>query len=185
MQDISQSSTKPMAEYNHDDLVGTTFLHLQSDQGERLRPTIKRKVIETSKHLNDQHDNAIKKINFHLDVGQGRSEAIMSYVQGLDHLDLHEQHDELYKFRAIIRCQRPLTPQDENDKGSEYNVQVEWDTGEIAEEPLSLIAADDPVTCTVYAQKHDLLHLDGWKRLKHIAKNQKQLTSTINQSMIH
>ena len=52
------------------------------------------------------------------------------------------------------------------------------------EEPLSLIAADDPVTCAVYTKKHDLLHLDGWKRLKHIAKNQKQLTRAINQSKI-
>ena len=61
---------------------------------------------------------------------------------------------------------------------------VEWETGEITEEPLSLIAADDPVTCATYAKKHDLLQLDGWKRLKHIAKNQKQLTRAINQSKI-
>ena len=61
---------------------------------------------------------------------------------------------------------------------------VEWESGEITEEPLSLIAADDPVTCATYAKKHDLLHLDGWKRLKHMAKNQKQLTRAINQSKI-
>ena len=61
---------------------------------------------------------------------------------------------------------------------------VEWETGEITDEPLSLIAADDPVTCAEYAKKHDLLHLDGWKRLKQIAKNQKQLTRAINQSKI-
>ena len=52
---------------------------------------------------------------------------------------------------------------------------VEWKTGEITEELLSLNAADDPVTCAVYAKEHGLLHLDGWKSLKHIAKNQKQL----------
>ena len=61
---------------------------------------------------------------------------------------------------------------------------VEWETGEITEEPLSLIGADDPVTCAEYAKKHDLLHLDGWKRLKHIAKNQKQPARAINQSKI-
>ena len=61
---------------------------------------------------------------------------------------------------------------------------VEWETGEITEQSLSLIAADDPVTCAIYAKKHDLLQLDGWKRLKHIAKNQKQLTRAINQSNI-
>ena len=183
-QDNSQSATKPMAEYNPDDVIGRTFLLPKNEQGERLRATIKRKVIETSKLLDDQHDNAIDKINFHLDVGQGRAEAIMSYVQIFDHLDQQEQQEDLHKFRAITGHQGPLSPQDENYKGSKYNVMVEWETGEITEEPLSLIAADDPVTCAEYAKKHDLLHLDGWKRLKHIAKNQKQLTRVINQSKI-
>ena len=108
----------------------------------------------------------------------------MSYVEILDHLDQQEQQEDLYKFRAITGHQGPLSPQDENYKGSKYNVMVEWETGEITDEPLSLIAADDPVTCAEYAKKHDLLHLDGWKRLKHIAKNQKQLTRAINQSKI-
>ena len=43
-------------------------------------------------------------------------------------------------------------------KGSKYNVQVGWETGEITFEPLSVIAADDPVT---YAKQHDLLALEG------------------------
>ena len=106
----------------------------------------------------------------------------MSYVQILDHLDHQEQQEDHYKFRAITGHQGPLSPRDENYKGSKYNVMVEWETGEITDEPLSLIAADDPVTWAEYAKKHDLLHLDGWKRLKHIAKNQKQLTRAINQS---
>ena len=100
-QDSSQSATKPMAEYDPDELLGRTFILPQNEQGERLRATIKRKVIEASKHLDDQHDNAIKKIKFHLDFGQERSEAIMSDVQILDHLDQQEQNDDLYKFRAI------------------------------------------------------------------------------------
>ena len=143
-----------------------------------------RAPIETSKLLDNQHENAIDKINFHLDVGQGRAKAIMSYVQILNHLDHQEQQEDLYKFRAITGHQGLLSPQDENYKDSKYNVIVEWKTGEITDQPLSLIAGDDPVTCAEYAKKHDLLHLDGWKRLKHIAKNQKQLTRAINQSKI-
>ena len=49
-------------------------------------------------------------------------------------------------------------------------------------EDLSLIAADDQVTCAIYAKKHDLLHLDGWKRLRNTAKKQKTLTRAINQN---
>ena len=108
----------------------------------------------------------------------------MSYVQILDHLDQQEQQEDLYKFRAITGHQGPLSPQDENCKGSKYNVMVEWETGEMTDEPLSFVGADDPVTCAEYAKKHDLLHLDGWKRLKHIAKNKKQLTRAINKSKI-
>ena len=81
----------------------------------------------------------------------------MSYFQILDHIDQQEHHYDLYKFRAIVGHQEPLSPQDENYKDSKYNVMVEWGTGEITEEPLSLIAADDPVTCATYAKKHDLL----------------------------
>ena len=47
-QDDSKSATKPMAEYNPDDLIGRTFLLPKNEQGERLMATIKRKVIETS-----------------------------------------------------------------------------------------------------------------------------------------
>ena len=45
-------------------------------------------------------------------------------------------------------------------KGSKYNVQVEWETGEITFELFSVIAADDPVTCAAYAKQHDLLALE-------------------------
>ena len=121
-QDERQSATKPMAEYNPDDLIGRTFLLPKNEQGERLRATIKRKVIETSKLLHNQHDNAIDKIKFHHDVGQGRAEDIMSYVQSLDHIDHQEQQGDLYKFRAITGHQRPLSPQDENYKGSKYRM---------------------------------------------------------------
>ena len=57
----------------------------------------------------------------------------MAYVQILDHLDQQEQQEDLYKFRAITGHQGPLSPQDENYKGSKYNVIVEWETGEITD----------------------------------------------------
>ena len=47
---------------------------------------------------------------------------------------------------------------------------IEWETGEITEEPLSYITADDPVTCAVYAKQHDLLHLEGWRQFRSISK---------------
>ena len=56
--------------------------------------------------------------------------------------------------------------------------------GKQTEEPLSIIAQDDPVTCAAYAKQQDLLHLPKWNQLKHIAKHQKALTRGINQTKI-
>ena len=61
---------------------------------------------------------------------------------------------------------------------------VEWETGEITKEPLSIIAQDDTITCAAYGKEHNLLHLAGWSKLKHIAKHQKTLTRAINQTKI-
>ena len=96
-----------MAEYNTDDLIGRTFLLPKHEQGERFRATIKRKVKETSKHLDNQHDNAIEKINFHLDVGQGRAETIMSYVQNLDHLDHQKQQEDCTSLGPSLAIKDP------------------------------------------------------------------------------
>ena len=105
-------------------------------------------------------------------MGQGRSQAIISYNQVFTYLEKENQDDEsLYKFRAITAHHGPLEKDDPNYNGSLYNVMVEWGTGEIPEEPLSIIAKDDPGTCAAYAKEHNLLHLPEWNKLKHIAKD--------------
>ena len=118
-------------------------------------------------------------------MGQGRSQAIISYNQVLNYLEEDNQEDEsLYKFRAITDHHGPLRKSDPNYHGSLYNVMVEWETGEITEELLSIIAQDDPVTCAAIAKEHNLLHLPRWNELEHIAKHQKTLTRAINQTKI-
>ena len=82
---------------------------------------------------------------------------------------------ELYRFRAIIGHQGPLLASDPDWKGNKYNVQVELETGEITFEPLSIIAADDPVTCAVYAKENDLLALEGQHRFRSLSKKDKSL----------
>ena len=55
---------------------------------------------------------------------------------------------------------------------------MEWETGEITYEPLSIIAADDPVTCAAYTRENDLLALLS------LAKKDKVLARAIKQSKI-
>jgi hypothetical protein len=38
---------------------------------------------------------------------------------------------------------------------------IKWENEEITTEPLAIIAADDPVTCAIYARDNKLLDLDG------------------------
>ena len=87
---------------------------------------------------------------------------------------------ELYIFRAIIAHQCPLLASDPDWKGNKYNVQVEWETGEITFKPLSIIAAADPVTSAVYAKS--LLALEGWCIFRSLAKKDKVLAREIKQS---
>ena len=116
-------------------------------------------------------------INFLLDVGQGRSQAIISYNQVLNYLEKENQDEEtLYKFRAITGHHGPLKKDNPNYNGIFYDVMVERETGKITEEPQSITAKDDPITCTAYAEEPNLLHLPKWNKLKHIAKHQKTLT---------
>jgi hypothetical protein len=61
---------------------------------------------------------------------------------------------------------------------------VEWETGEITAEPLQIVAADDPVTCAIYAKDNNLLDTPGWKRFKSIAKRQKKFTRMVNQAKL-
>ena len=59
---------------------------------------------------------------------------------------------------------------------------MEWETGKVTFEPLSMFAADDPVTCAAYAKQNDLLALEGWQRLRNLAKRDKVLARAIKQS---
>ena len=180
------SGSKSMPTFDPSDLIGRTFLLPPEENGERHRAKVTRKVVE----IIDQEDGQrVENINFIPDIGNGKVEELISYNQLLEHLENAQDHDmgmdqELYKFRAIIGHHGPLLASDPDWKGSKYNVQVEWETGEITFEPLSIIAADDPVTCAAYAKEHDLLALEGWRRFRSLAKKDKVLARAIKQSKI-
>ena len=116
-------------------------------------------------------------------------EELISYNHLVDHLEAaanedNEINDDLFKFRALIGHQGPLKPTDPNWKGCKFNVLVEWETGEKTYEPLSILAAYHPVTCATYAKENDLLHIEGWKRFRNLAKRDKTLARAMMQSKI-
>ena len=134
--------------------------------GERLRVKVTRKVVEDIEKADGER---VQKLSYILGIGNGKVEELISYNQLVDHLEAaanedNEINDDLFKFRALIGHQGPLKPTDPNWKGCKFNVLVEWETGEKTYEPLSILAADDPVTCATYAkekQKFGIWHTSG------------------------
>ena len=158
----------PMANIDIPHLPGRSFLLPPEDNGERHMA----KIIDI-----DDHGQPLEDINFKLKINKDQAEEIMSYNQLMDYIqkgtDAEEDPDSLFKFRDIVSHQGPLESTDPNHKGSKYNVMVEWESGEVTYEPLTLICKNDPITCAVYAKKHDLLDTTGWKHLKRYAKTSK------------
>ena len=169
----------PMANIDIPNLLGRSFLLPPEDNGERHMA----KVIDI-----DDHGQTLEDIKFKLKINKDQAEEIMSYNQLMDYIqkgtDAEDDPDSLFKFRDIVAHQGPLESTDPNHKGSKYNVMVEWESGEVTYEPLTLISKDDPLTCAVYAKKHDLLDTTGGKHLKRYAKTSKRLIRAVKQSRI-
>ena len=82
---------------------------------------MKQKVIEISEKHDEDQNAVVHNISFILDVGQGRSQAIISYNQVLNYLGKDNQEDDsLYMFRAITNHHGPLKKSDPNYNGSLY-----------------------------------------------------------------
>ena len=148
---------KPMPESNPDDLIRRTFILPPGDNGERLRAKVTRKVVEVIKKADG---GKVQNLSYILGIGNGKVEEIIPYSQLPDHLEVvanedNEISDDPYKFRGLIGHQGPLKAPHPNWKGCKYNVLVDWETGEKTYEPLSTLAADNPVTFATYTKEND------------------------------
>ena len=166
---------------DYSDLIGRSFL-LDVENGERTRARVQEIVDAVEDHeystqLGREH------VKFKVSVGD-KYEDIMTYDQVISKIEQELDGDVVWQFKRIIGHEGPLSKSDPNYKNSSYNVMVEWENGEISREPLSVIAADDPVTCAIYARDNNLLDLDGWKRFKRLASQQKQLFRMANQAKL-
>ena len=156
--------------FSIEEFMGRTFL-VDMEDGQRLRAEIIQKI-------NDQEAQNHKNIKLLCKVGDEGAEEILTYQ---DICDLVEQQDaeelgedKLGTFKKILGHNGPLKPRDNEWKGSQFNVRVLWEDNTITDEPLTLIAKDDPVSVATYAYENDLLETPVWKHLRHIVKNQKK-----------
>ena len=170
----------PMANIDIPIPFGSSFLLPPEDNGEHHMA----KIIDI-----DDHGPPLEDMKFKLKINKDQAEEIMSYNQLMDYIqkgtDGEEDLDLLFKVKDILAHQGPLESTDPNQKGSKYNVMVEWEPGEVTYEPLTLISKEDPINCAVYAKKHDLLDTTGWNHPKRHAKISKRPIRAVKQSRIH
>ena len=121
---------------------------------------------------------------FKIKHSKDKYEEIITYNELMDHLNKLEDGAIMWELRHIVSHQRPLDKNHPSYMGSTYNVKVKWENGEITEEPLSIIAADAPVACAIYAKKMNLLEQPGWKRFKRIAKQQGRIFQEANKAKL-
>ena len=181
-EDDSQRGSMPI--FDPTDLVGRTFLMDPSDNGERYRAKILEAIVEDTEQLAKHPD----RIKFLCSVNDEMYEEVLSYNEILDYINKQGEEDGeqaiVWKFKRIAAHQGPLRKGDPGYNGSKFNVLIEWENGEQTYEPLDTIAADDPVTCAIYAKENGLLEEPGWRRFKHIAKREGKLLRMANQAKL-
>ena len=163
------------------ELMGRTFLMDTQEDGQKFRARIVECITkhESDVRRSDEH------VQFRISVNEDEYEEIITYNELMDFIQKNAENDEvIWRFRRIVGHQGPLLRHDKDYKGSRFNVLVEWENGEITSEPLSVIAADDPVTCAVYAREHDLLDVEGWKRFRNLAKREKHFLRLVKQAKL-
>ena len=115
-------------------------------------------------------------------------EEILTYNKILKYITKNKEQDEdqaiIWKFKHIASHQGLLKKGDPGYNRSKFNVLVEWETGESTYEPLDVIAANDPVTCAIYAKEKGLLNEPGWPCFKLIAKRESCLLRMTKQGKL-
>ena len=160
------------------DLPGMSFLKKEDDGS-----TYRVRVLQPLQDQQQQNDNYIK---FRIRYDRDQIDDIMTYNDIMNYIYQDRCQDAGYewKFRTILSHQGPLSRKDPGYKGSKYNVEIEWENGEITFEPFQDIFEDDPLTLAIYAKKNNLLETEGWKQLKRIANREKKLLRTVKQAKL-
>ena len=181
--DGERSQAKPLPVFDPSELIGRTFLMQHKGDGEPATAKIIKEITERDTKLADQPERK----RFLASVNDDEFQEVVTYNEILDHIAQQEEAKEptdLWRFVRISGHQGPLKSVDKDYNGSPYNVRVEWANGETTYEPLSIIAADDPVSCAVYAKENGLLDTPGWRRFKTLAKRDQHRIQMVNKAKL-
>jgi hypothetical protein len=149
------------------------------EDGQRLCAHIVEYISDHESNVRHSDDH----VKFRISVNEDEYKEIITYNEFMDFIEKNQENDAIvWQLRCIVGHQGPLLWHDKDYNGSRFNVLVEWENGEITTEPLSVIAANDPMTCAAYAREHDLLDVEGWKCFRNLAKGEKHFLCLIKQA---
>ncbi len=183
-----------------EEMIDRTFLMPPNEDGSRFRAKIIERVDDHKREMNSDPDVIADLIRFKCIVNDDYEE-LVDYNDIVDFIEQDQTWEGVWKFKRILDHVGPLTAAKHSAgkdgekwhyQGSSYNVQVEWETGEIDWRPLYTprtkvgVWHTDPVTVAIYASQNGLLDKPGWKLpgLKRLAKTQKRLVRIANQAKL-
>jgi hypothetical protein len=111
----------PPPVFNPEDLIGRTFLMDEKEDGQNHRGWIV-ELIEDHESLLEENPTRIK---FRVSVNNDKAEEIITYNKMLEYITKDEDSDIMWKFKRIVSHEK---------KGSQINVLIEWENGEITGE---------------------------------------------------
>ena len=177
---IDEEQRRLMAIIDVDDMIGRSYLTPPDEDGTRRRI----KIVEQLDQIERDLANDPTMIRFRATNDEGTVEEIITYNQIMQRLEAEDGDNDEWKFKAITNHQGPLSTSHPDYKGSQWNVQINWENGETTWEPLSIIAKSDPITCALYAKENDLLDQSGWIRFRRLANRQKKLLRLVHQAQL-
>ena len=164
-----------------DDLKGRAFL-TSPDHGEQVK---RARIAEALDKYEAERLKDPALVKFKVKFDRNDVGDIMTYNEILNYIERDNNDDDgtYWKYRRIISRQH--TPRGHKDlDGSEYNVEVEWETGEVLTEPFNFIAEDAKFDLVIYAKENDLPTKPGWMQFQNLARNEKKTLMLVKQARL-
>ncbi|GAX11913.1 hypothetical protein FisN_UnNu034 [Fistulifera solaris] len=169
------SSRADVPIFHPDELIGRTFLYdPENPEGLKHRAKIVGIAGDIAEAVAAFEQNR-NRIQYRCSINEGQFEELLTYGEVMDYINRDIANPTVWKFRKIVDHQGPLTVKDKEYAGSPYNVKVAWENGEVTWIPLDQFAKEAPVECAIYAKANDLLHANGWRRFRAMAKKKEKV----------
>ncbi|GAX18752.1 hypothetical protein FisN_26Hu045 [Fistulifera solaris] len=169
------SSRADVPIFHPDELIGRTFLYdPENPEGLKYRAKILGIAGDIAEAAAEFEQNR-NRIQYRCSINDGQFEAMLTYGEVMEYINRDIANPTAWKFRKIVDNQGPLTDKNKEYAGSPYNVKVAWENGEVTWMPLDQFAKEAPVECAIYAKANDLLHANGWRRFRAMAKKKEKI----------